>query len=122
MQGPVLTVAAKTELESLKEQFKEPEDTLVVAPHGLEYWVGFIWETRTVSISIPNERKSHRKVLVVLPKNGFSRSNRPARNRDPRSVHRRHRQPDRRNELKVPSDATQIHDGEFFQIFELGTQ
>ena len=40
MQGPVISDAAVQELRELKLRIDNPAQTLVVAPHGLEFWGG----------------------------------------------------------------------------------
>jgi hypothetical protein len=77
------------DLRSMRDDIPDPAATLVIGPHGLEWWVGYVLHTpvRVVSLdpktygsvreSVPaNAFLRYRRVLVVLPA-ASSRPDRP---------------------------------------------
>jgi hypothetical protein len=132
MQGPVITVAAAEELKKLREQIDHPAETLVVAPHGVEFWAGVMMRTRVKSGSVPENLDSYDRVLILEPKLGSARQReRQPRNRGPGPPPRDNhpgppprnnhpgRPPRNRHELTVPANAKMINRGTYFNLFEL---
>ncbi len=123
MQGPVITRAAADELTGLRDQIDKPAETLVVAPHGVEFWAGMMMHTQARSGSVPAQRGSYDRVLIVMPKRDFGeRHRRPTRNEGPGPRPRSsspNAPPGGENEVTVPPNAQLIHSGEYFNVFEV---
>jgi hypothetical protein len=123
MQGPVITRAAADELTKLRDQIDKPAETLVVAPHGVEFWAGMMMHTQATSGSVPAQLDSYDRVLILMPKRNFAeRHRRQTRNHGPGPRPRNsspNAPPRRENEVTVPPNAQLIHSGEFFSVFEV---
>ena len=129
MQGPVITSATAAELQAFAGQLDDPGRTLVVAPHGLEFWVGLMTNAEVTSVGLPDERGSFEHILIVNPHRGPLSGSGPPEHRGPpargdwrgpqrRSPGRdRHHGPD--DQIVVPDGAQRIHRGENFDVFEV---
>ncbi len=65
VQPPFMTREIAAELQTIKEQIGDPQSTLVIAPHGLEWWAGHILGTPVRSEPAPGTAHDYRRVLVL---------------------------------------------------------
>jgi hypothetical protein len=65
VQGPYIVEGAVGDLQNLKQQVSDPQSTLVVAPHGLEWWAGYFLGT-PVRMKMPEDAfaRYHRVLLL----------------------------------------------------------
>jgi hypothetical protein len=69
----VLSTEAYRELESLKDQVSDPQRTLVVAAHGIEWWTAWTLHTQIAHASAlrPEDWHAYDSVLFLSSKQGF---------------------------------------------------
>jgi hypothetical protein len=65
VQPPMMTPEVAAELQALRPQISEPESTLVVAPHGLEWWAGHLLGTPVRSEVSDRSSRAYSRVLVL---------------------------------------------------------
>ena len=68
MQGPVIGVEAAGELKEFARMIDNPAKTLVVAPHGVEFWAGHLMNTKVRKATVPNHTRHYDRVLILKPK------------------------------------------------------
>ena len=63
IKQPVISTEAYVDLSVLKSKINEPEKTIIIAPHGIEWWVG--WQVKTkignpgaVNVKLPEMYKN----------------------------------------------------------------
>lgn len=133
IQGPVLSAAAIRELETLGDQLQASQSTLVVAPHGVEFWVELMTSAQVTSGDVPSPRGDFEHLLIVQPRLGpVGRG--PAGQQPPdhgrrggphgsvhgspwRSEHDRPAGPG--DQINVPADATLFYRSENFDVYEV---
>ena len=125
MQGPVISKAAADELRELKKtKIVDSENTLVVAPHGMEFWAGYLMRTRVKRTSVPRDVSSYDRVLLLKPSDE-ALGHRPQPHHSPGfergpMVRRQERQrPEEEPDLIVPSDAKIIYQSQLFTLYEI---
>jgi hypothetical protein len=65
VQRSFISEAPAAELRDFKKQIADPPSTLVIAPHGLEWWAGYFLDT-PVRSSLDNETlNQYRRVLYL---------------------------------------------------------
>lgn len=128
MQGPVMSAAGVGELQTLGqrlEQSKITETTLVVAPHGVEFWVQLMTSADVTSSGIPAGRGGYDHLLVLQPLFGpvgphdsrpDGRGPGPPRGRGPGA---QQRPAGTGGEIAIPADAVLFYDAENFDVFEV---
>lgn len=124
MQGPVISEAAANELRQLKTVIANPVETMVVAPHGIEFWAGYLMRTRVKSGSIPREISSYDRVLFLKPSDDVSGRRPPPQ---PNGNQRRRglkpsdqmQPPAQEFELVIPPAARVVQRTKFFTLYEL---
>jgi len=116
MQGPVIGVEAAGELKEFAKSIENPEKTLVVAPHGVEFWAGHLMNTKVRKSTVPKHTRHYDRVLILKPNHN--------------TLHMRpHEGPPRRGgsrgshgppmeEMTIPETAKKIRSGEFFDFYE----
>ncbi|MEZ6190232.1 MAG: hypothetical protein R3C45_02975 [Phycisphaerales bacterium] len=116
MLGPVLSTSAFNELNRMRDQVPDPAGTLIVAPHGVEFWAGLVMHTPVSWSRIPDDAfTQYARVLILEPKPGPAMDRRP-----PPPGPDGHGPPGNAgSELKVPADAKLIPGGESFNLYEL---
>ena len=130
IQGPVLSAAALAELETLGDQLPDSENTLVVAPHGVEFWVGLMTSTQVTSGEVPSHRGDVEHLLIVQPRlgpvgRGPAGRPPPGRGRPggpPRESpwsSRQDRPAGPGDQITVPNDATLFFHSEYFDVYEV---
>ncbi|MCR9199352.1 MAG: hypothetical protein NXI04_11955 [Planctomycetaceae bacterium] len=131
MQGPVLSAAAMDELETFGNQLPGSENTLVVAPHGVEFWVGLMTSAQVTSGEVPSHRGEFEHLLIVQPRLGpvghgpagrqpqsHGRPGGPPRHGSPRGAeHDRPAGPG--DQMIVPADASLFYHSENFDVYEV---
>jgi hypothetical protein len=65
VQGPYIIEGAVAELQDFRRQITEPKSTLVIAPHGLEWWAGYFLDT-AVGMSMKDASSSRYSRVLVL--------------------------------------------------------
>ena len=121
VQGPVITDSAAQELKAFRPEIDNPADTLIVAPHGAEFWAGFILHTKVKSGEVPENIQNYQRVLLLQPTPEFDRRRRPPHGfgaHNPAVSGAADRlQPN--HELVIPDEAEPIYRGTHFDLFEL---
>ncbi len=122
VQGPVIDEAESTELQSLAEYISPDKRTLVVAEHGLEYWVGWILDTNSIQpIGIQNKLWEPYSQVLYLERKEDVEPFGPDSGPPPRGPRRRRppgpRRPDEPERPKLPSNAPLLHDGPAFKLW-----
>ena len=129
MQGPRINTAAAEELRKFRSMIETPDKTLIVAEHGLEFWVGLLTGSRVIMGNVPEKLDSYERVLLVEAKQHMMGPG-PPPNRfpDERFNHRsgmdRRPEPQRphgnqAHQLNIPDHAEQIHETELFRVYEV---
>lgn len=125
MQGPVISEAAADELRELKKtKIVDSENTLVVAPHGMEFWAGYLMRTRVKRTSVPRDVSSYDRVLLLKPSDE-ALGHRPQPHHSPGfergpMVRRQERQrPEEEPDLIVPGAAKIIYQSQLFTLYEI---
>lgn len=120
MQGPVITMDAARELDTFGETLKQPQQTLFVAPHGMEFWVAMMTSSDATSSGVPESRDGIQRILIVSPLSG------PLIRPEDRSRHRGriHERKGMRpvleqRDFNVPSNAKVIYRGRHFNVLEI---
>ena len=120
MQGPVIGVEAAGELKEFAKMIDNPAKTLVVAPHGVEFWAGHLMNTKVRKATVPNHTRHYDRVLILKPKenalHGRQPGDRPPHPRHGDGPERPHGPPI--EEIAIPETATKIRSGEFFDLYE----
>ena len=135
-QGPVISEAAAKELKSAHFEFIKTgagwskgkiKNTLIVAPHGIEFWAGLLLGTRA-SQNIPNRIDEYERVLVLKANDGFrghgpmrpglDSSTPPALPRDDRPANSK-RGRHSVEEIEIPDDVEIFYQGKLFSLHEL---
>jgi hypothetical protein len=71
VQGPYMVEGAAEDLRHLRQQVAEPQSTLIVAPHGLEWWAGYFLDT-PVRMKMPeNVFGQYHRVLLLQHTRAF---------------------------------------------------
>lgn len=103
VQRPMMSNEVAAELLNIKRQITDPENTLIVAPHGLEWWAGYFLNTPVRSTTPAGSLSRYRRVLYL-------------RN-----------SPDCPPEMASPfgmppvdKDATKIYFGHYLELYEAG--
>ena len=114
--------AESTELQSLAEYISPDKRTLVVAEHGLEYWVGWILDTNSIQpIGIQNKLWEPYSQVLYLERKEDVEPFGPDSGPPPRGPRRRRppgpRRPDEPERPKLPSNAPLLHDGPAFKLW-----
>lgn len=129
--GPMMSSSAAEELKAFGEQIENPEETLIVAPHGVEFWAGMLAKTKAKrSLPDKSEREAYDRVLMLQPSDIFMGQRGPRHGRRPGGGHhggpdhhRHHSGAERmqhpHDEFRVPSGAKRVYQGKYFDIFEL---
>lgn len=65
VQPPFMSQEVAGELRTLKQQITDPGSTLVIAPHGLEWWAGYILGT-PVRSEVPRDASGQYRHVVWL--------------------------------------------------------
>jgi len=74
MQNVTISQGVYEELSSLKNAVAEPENTLVVARHGLEYWAGWVLHVDAAQTMSANANMNgYSTVLYLQEKNSGMR-------------------------------------------------
>lgn len=64
VQRPLMDQEMADELSAVRGRIPDPESTLVIAPHGLEWWAGHLLGTRVRS-SLPHDAAKYRRVMLL---------------------------------------------------------
>ncbi len=107
---PIITVAHRDELRSLAPLIAAPERTLIVAPHGLEWWTAWTLRTHIAQPSAVSREDWARydQVLYLSEKGGTPRHGGPG-------LPPRFGPPGARPNA-TPEDAVRLHDGALFTL------
>lgn len=65
VQGPLVDETAAAELREFRSRIENPASTLIVAPHGLEWWAGFFLDT-PVRANLPEDAFSRYARVLAL--------------------------------------------------------
>ena len=127
MQGPVITAAILSDLSQFEDEIEDPQRTMILAPHGVEYWVGYALGTHVKAGSVPRNTDPYEKIILLEPNEGFDRQRRPEPPRRPRDSRSRPPIRDTSSRLghdhmlgvNIPPEAVLIRESEFFRVYEL---
>ena len=108
---PILTEAALSELGSLAAHVEEPDRSLVVARHGLEWWTAWSLRTHIAQPSAvrPADWSRYRQVFFLRQKGGSDTSLPVGLGQPPFE------------DPAIPRDALVVHDGPCFTLALLGS-
>ncbi|QEG22963.1 hypothetical protein [Mariniblastus fucicola] len=121
-QGPVITQEAATELKQIATTLSDPSNTIVVAPHGMEFWAGHLMSCRVKHTSAPDDLSIYRRVLFLQPTEktkSHGRRRRPPPNRDRWTPHRPDEHGPSQQRMTIPKDTAKVWSGEYFTLYEL---
>ena len=65
VQRPIMDNAVAAEMRDIRKQIADPDSTLVVAPHGLEWWAGYFVETPVRNALVPASSRHYRRILYL---------------------------------------------------------
>src|SRR5206468_1369725 len=65
VEGPYMIEGAATELKEFRAQIVNRQSTLVVAPHGLEWWAGYFLDTPVRMKLLPDASRYKRVLRIV---------------------------------------------------------
>jgi hypothetical protein len=103
MQRPFIIEGAAQELREFRQRITDPQSTVVVAPHGLEWWSGYFLGTpvRMRKPSLPSSQ--YQRILLLRDTRDFPLPDLPG-NIAPEPI-------------KPP--AQQIYKGRYIEIYEI---
>ena len=121
MQGPAISAEGLAELAELAQSqanIDEPTRTLTVAPHGLEFWAGWVLGTPVSSGRIPENPRGWDRILWLDPHQRFLGPMRgpPGPQASRRGAHPGIPQPPGA-EMIIPPDATLVFSGSYFDSY-----
>jgi hypothetical protein len=124
---PILSEAAYEELAALVPRIAQPQRTLVVARHGLEWWAAWALHTRVAQMKAlrAEDWSAYGEVLFLQSKeegDGFARRRLPAGRFPglPPSGFPGRGAPPPMMEASFPPDADMLHDGPRFKLARVG--
>ncbi|MEO1528559.1 MAG: hypothetical protein AAFX06_24320 [Planctomycetota bacterium] len=120
-QGPVVDRFAKKELIGFAPQVTKPTETLVIAPHGVEFWAGVTMHTPVASHWKIRQRDAYDRILIIEPTAQRQRGRAEPRRMRPTVGHgnRPERNEPRHDAFVVPGDAELLQRGQFFNLYEM---
>ncbi len=129
----ILTDSAMTELQGLAALVADPRSTLIVAPHGIEWWSAWFLRTRIAQPDAltPEDWTRYQRVLLLEVKPGavvpmIGRGSpppgqpRPTEGGEPHAPDDRHGGPPRRD-WRIASNVVVLHDGLSLTLIRLET-
>lgn len=107
IKSPVLSSEAFADLKRIKEVIPDPDETLVIARHGLEWWTGWALHTKVGQDKSLNEEvfTKYKKVIILVHKK--------------ESYHRKMPQHTLIHEPMYPEDAIPVYQSAYFKAFEI---